>query len=337
MPNERSDPRPRVFSGIQPTGKLHIGNFIGALSLWVENQSRHNSIFCIVDLHALTVPESVPPDYLRRKVRECAAVYLACGIDPAQSAVFVQSHIAAHAELTWLLNCVTPVSWLNRMTQYKAKSDQLTTVSTGLLDYPVLQAADILLYDTDIVPVGEDQRQHVELTRDIAERFASLYGEAFVLPQPLIRESGARIMGLDNPTVKMSKSLGEISSGHSIGLLDDPSDIRRAISRAVTDSGNEVRFAHAHLGVLNLLTIVESLSGESRETIEARFDGKGYGALKRQTTDIVLDTLEPIRARYLELTADDAHLDAILQAGAERVAPIANATLERAKRAMGIG
>ena len=328
--------RPRVFSGIQPTGKLHIGNYIGALSVWVENQSRYDNVFCIVDLHALTIPEDVAPDYLRRKVRECAALYLACGIDPEQSAVFVQSHVPAHTELTWLLNCATPVSWLTRMTQYKAKSERLTTVGTGLLDYPVLQAADILLYDTQLVPVGEDQKQHVELTRDIAERFASLYEETFVLPEALIRESGARVMGLDDPTVKMSKSLGERTAGHSIGLVDDPDDVRRAISRAVTDSGNEVRFAHAQPGVLNLLTMFEVLSGEPREAIEAQFDGRGYGELKRRTTELVLDTLAPIRARYLELMADQSHLDAILRAGAARVAPVAEATLARAKRAMGL-
>src|SRR4051794_32878311 len=190
------DKRKRVFSGIQPTGKLHIGNYIGAISQWVAHQADYDNIFCIVDLHALTIPEAVDPAALRRKTREVAAIYLAAGIDPVQSAIFVQSHVAAHAELAWVLNCVTPVGWLERMTQYKAKAAQMESVGTGLLDYPVLQAADILLYDTDLVPVGEDQKQHIELARDVAGRFNRLFGEAFVLPTPMIRACGARIMGL---------------------------------------------------------------------------------------------------------------------------------------------
>ena len=211
--------RKQVFSGVQPTGKLHLGNYIGTLSQWVENQTRYDNIFCIVDLHALTIPEAVRPALLREKIREVATLYLACGVDPEKSIVFVQSHIPAHAELTWILNCVTPVGWIERMTQYKSKAAQVESVSTGLLDYPVLQAADILLYRTDLVPVGEDQKQHVELAADIAHRFNRLFGEAFVIPQPLMRAEGARIMGLDDPMTKMSKSLGEIRKGHAIGLM----------------------------------------------------------------------------------------------------------------------
>jgi len=314
---------------------MHIGNYIGALSVWVKNQSKYRNIFCIVDLHALTTPETVRSDYLRLKVREFAALYIACGIDPGQSAIFVQSHVTAHPELAWLLNCVTPVGWLERMTQYKVKSSQQQSVSTGLLDYPVLQAADILLYDTNLVPVGEDQRQHIELTRDIAQRFASLYGETFILPEALIRTSGARIMGLDDPTIKMSKSLGEQRAGHSIGLVDEPDVLARAVARAVTDPGRELRFDQASAGVLNLLTMYEVLTGEERPAVEARFEGCGYGDLKRDLTEVLIETLAPIRKRYDELMTDPAELDGILRAGAERVAPIAAATLYRAKLAMG--
>jgi tryptophanyl-tRNA synthetase len=335
MPLAHNRNKSVIFSGIQPTGKPHIGNYIGALSLWVENQDKYDNIFCVVDLHALTNPEAVRPDYLRTKVREFAALYIACGIDPLRSAIFVQSHIPAHSELAWLLNCVTPVSWLERMTQYKVKAARQESVGTGLLDYPVLQAADILLYDTNLVPVGDDQRQHVELTRNIAQRFAALYTETFVLPKALIRDSGARIMGLDNPDDKMSKSLSELRAGHSIGVVDPPDVIRQAIARAVTDPGRETRFAHASPGVLNLLTIYRALSGENRADIEARFDGRGYGDLKRDLTDLVIEKMTPIRKRYHELMAESTELDKILQEGAARVAPVAETTLQRVKIAMG--
>jgi tryptophanyl-tRNA synthetase len=337
MPPARNKTKPVAFSGIQPTGKMHIGNYIGALSLWVENQDTYDNIFCVVDLHALSDPEAVRPDYLRAKVREFAALYLACGIDPERSVVFVQSHIPAHSELAWLLNCVTPVGWLERMTQYKVKAARRESVGMGLLDYPVLQAADILLYDTDLVPVGDDQRQHVELTRDIAQRFAALYTDTFVLPEALIRQSGARIMGLDSPDDKMSKSIGELRAGHSIGVVDPPDVIRQAIARAITDAGCETRFAHASAGVLNLLTIYQALSGDDRTTIEARFDGRGYGDLKRDVTDVVIEKMTPVRERYRELMADSAELDRILREGARRVAPIAEATLHRVREKMGCG
>lgn len=327
--------KPVVFSGVQPTGKMHIGNYIGALSLWVENQDKYDNIFCVVDLHALTVPEAISPDYLRRKVREFAALYIACGIDPDRSAIFVQSHLSAHSELTWLLNCVTPVGWLERMTQYKAKAARLESVSTGLLDYPVLMAADILLYNTNLVPVGDDQKQHIELTRDIAQRFAFLYRPVFTIPEPLIRTSGARIMGLDDPETKMSKSLGETRPEHSIGLVDDPDTIRRTIARAVTDSGREMRFDHASPGVLNLLTIYEVLSGAERDAIEAHFVGKGYGDLKRELTDLVVEVLRPIRKRYAELMSDPAEINRQLAKGRDRIAPIAEATMQRVRQAMG--
>ncbi|MBZ5537496.1 MAG: tryptophan--tRNA ligase [Acidobacteriia bacterium] len=330
------EPKKRVFSGIQPTGKIHLGNYLGALKHWVENQSQFDNIFCIVDLHAITIPETVKPDEFKRKILEVAALFIACGIDSKQSAIFTQSHISAHAELTWLLNCVTPIGWIERMTQYKSKADRLTTVSAGLLDYPVLQAADILLYKADRVPVGEDQKQHVELTRDIAQRFHSLFGEVFVIPEPMIWSSGARIMGLDDPTIKMSKSLGEQRKGHSIGLTEPPETIRESILRAVTDSGNEVRFAHGSAGVRNLLEIFEVISGKTREEIESHFHGKGYNFLKREVADQVIAALQPIQDQYSRIMADPGHLQQILREGADRVRPMAEETLRRVKRSMGL-
>jgi tryptophanyl-tRNA synthetase len=326
----------RVFSGVQPTGKLHLGNYIGALSQWVENQTQYDNIFCVVDLHALTIPGAVKPETFRQKVREVAALYLACGVDPEKSIVFIQSQVPAHAELTWILNCVTPVGWLERMTQYKSKAERAESVSTGLLDYPVLQAADILLYGTDLVPVGEDQKQHVELTADIARRFNRLFGEVFAIPQPLLRTSGARIMGLDNPTIKMSKSLGEIRKGHAIGLLDTSDTIRETIMSAVTDSGMETRFDHASPAVRNLLTIYESLAAKSRVEIEAQFEGKGYNYLKRDVVDLVNAQLTPIRDRATEILHDRSYLDSMLRGGAKKARAIAESTLCRIKQLVGI-
>ena len=328
--------RQRVFSGIQPTGRLHLGNYLGAISLWVAAQETHEVIVCIADLHALTTPESVRATDLRAKIRETAAVLLACGIDPARTILFVQSRVDAHAELAWLLSCVTPVGWLERMIQFKTRSANLESVGTGLLVYPVLQAADILLYGTDLVPVGEDQRQHVELTRDIARRFHALYGAVFTLPEAMVSPSGARIMGLDDPGVKMSKSLAESRNGHVIGLVDPPDVIRDAIMHAVTDSGREVRSDRASPGVTNLLTIYELLSGQRRDAVQAEFVGKGYSTLKRAVAELVVTTLEPIRKRYLDLFAEPGTLDAILADGAERARLVAGPTLNQVKQLMGL-
>jgi tryptophanyl-tRNA synthetase len=324
----------RVFSGIQPTGQLHLGNYLGAISLWVAAQEGHEVIVCIADLHALTTPENVRATDLRAKVRETAAVLLACGIDPARAILFVQSRVGAHAELAWLLSCVTPVGWLERMIQFKTRSANLESVGTGLLAYPVLQAADILLYRADLVPVGEDQRQHIELTRDIARRFHALFGEVFTLPEAMLRQTGARIMGLDDPTAKMSKSLGETRNRHAIGLVDPPDVIRDVIMHAVTDSGREVRPEHASPGVTNLLTIYELLSGRGREAVQAEFVGKGYSALKRVVGELVVTTLEPIRQKYLDLSAEPETLDAILAVGAERARALAGPTLNRVRQLM---
>lgn len=321
----------RVFSGIQPSGNIHLGNYLGAITQWVASQDAYDNVFCIVDLHAITVPYE--PQTLLAKTRELAALYLACGLDPRKSAIFVQSHVREHTELTWLLNCLTPLGWLERMTQYKSKAQKQESVGTGLLDYPVLMAADILLYDTDLVPVGEDQKQHVELTRDLAQRVNFMFGDIFVVPEVVIRQSGARIMGFDNPEQKMSKS--EKGQFHAVNLLDDPKLVRKTIMRAVTDSGSETRFAEAGAGVLNLLTVFEILSGWERSRIEAHFAGKGYGFLKKEVADIVITALEPIQARYQVYADDPAELNRVLRQGAERVTPRAAATMTRMKRAMG--
>jgi tryptophanyl-tRNA synthetase len=327
--------RPRTFSGIKPSGEPHLGTYLGAVKRWVEMQDENENFFCIVDLHAITVPQD--PNDLRRRTRELAAFYVAAGIDTSKSTILIQSHVSAHAELGWILNCVTPMGWLERMTQFKDKSakesDNRERISAGLFDYPVLMAADILLYDAQLVPVGDDQRQHVELTRDIAERFNRLHGETFVVPEAVIAETGARIMGLEDPNQKMSKS--DSMPGQAIGIFDDPAVIRRNIMRATTDSGREVRFDPQRPGIYNLLTIYEVLSGERRSDIEARFEGKGYGDFKRAVADLVLDVLTPIQGRSRQLLAS-GEVDDLLRQGVERAAPVANATLLRVKRALGL-
>src|SRR5512147_2087668 len=268
----------RVFSGMQPSGNLHIGNYLGALKNWVRIQPDYECIFCIVDLHAITLFQD--PKELRAKIEEIAALYLAAGIDPKQSSIMVQSMVPAHAELAWMLTCVTPVGWLERMTQYKVKAAKQESVGDGLLQYPVLMAADILLYHAGIVPVGDDQSQHLELTRDIAQRFNSLYGDTFVVPGTSLPTVGARIMGLDDPTVKMSKS--ETGAYHSVALLDPPAKIRKTIMRATTDSNPAVDFDQRGEGVRNLLTIFQAFSEWSDEQMKAHFAGMRYGELKKQ-------------------------------------------------------
>lgn len=335
--NNIKEEKKRVLSGIQPSGHLHIGNYIGAISVWVANQEIFENYFCVADLHALTIPEAVRPEDLRAKAREAAALYIASGIDPKKSVIFLQSDVPAHPYLGWILTCCTPTGWLERMTQFKAKAALQAAVGTGLLAYPTLQAADILLYQPDYVPVGEDQKQHIELTRDIAQRFNHLFGQFFKLPEPYIRQSGARIMGLDDPMVKMSKSIAEKSKGHAVGLLDQADEVRKAVMSAVTDSGNEVRFEHASPGVLNLLVLYEVLSGESRSTIEERFSSKGYGHLKKVLTDLIVQTLEPIQSRCREITEDSDELDRILGAGAERAREVADRTLAEVRRLTGVG
>lgn len=322
-----------VFSGIQPSGNLHIGNYLGAIKRWVEMQDKYDCIYCIVDMHAITVPHD--PKVLHETTLELAGLLIACGIDPERCVLFVQSHVPAHAELTWIFNCITPLGWLERMTQYKEKAARQESVSTGLLDYPVLQASDILLYQTDLVPVGEDQRQHIELTRDIAGRFNYLFGETFKLPEALISEVGARIMGLDDPTKKMSKSI--TSRYHAIRLLDDPDTIRTAVRRAVTDSGREIVFSDdpEKAGVNNLLTIYQAFTGQSREEIEAHFAGKGYGDLKREVAEVVIEALRPIQERYRAIRAERGYISEILRRGAEEARRRSEPTLTQAKHRVG--
>lgn len=332
--NETLQRRVRVFSGAQPSGRLHLGNYLGALRRWAANQTEKENFFCIVDLHAITIQQD--PEKLRQLTREAAAVYIAAGLDPEQSTIFIQSHVRAHAECTWILNCVTPMGWLERMTQFKVKSQARASVSTGLLDYPVLQAADILLYDTIEVPIGEDQKQHVELARDIAQRFNHLYGETFVVPEPVIARSGARIRALNDPTRKMSKSEAHIR-GHAVALTDDPDEIRWVIRHAVTDSGREILFSEApeKAGVNNLLEIYELLTGEGRSVIEAHFAGKGYGDLKMAVAEVVVEALRPLQTRFKELMADKAELNRILHVGAERARAVAEPKLEEVKHKVG--
>jgi tryptophanyl-tRNA synthetase len=322
-----------VFSGIQPSGNLHLGNYLGAIQRWVAEQDKYDSIFCVVDLHAITVPQD--PASLQAQTRELVGLLMACGLDPQRCVLFVQSHVTAHAELAWILNCVTPIGWLERMTQYKEKAAKQESVNTGLLDYPVLQAADILLYQTHFVPVGEDQRQHIELTRDIAGRFNHLFGETFTLPEPLIARAGARIMGLDDPTSKMSKSTD--TRYHAIRILDDPDEIRATVRRAVTDSGREIIFSDdpEKAGVNNLLTIYQLLTERSEEEIEDHFAGQGYGELKREVAEVVIEALRPIQHRYAELVKDPATIDDVLQAGAEEARRRSAPTLRMAKERVG--
>jgi tryptophanyl-tRNA synthetase len=323
----------RIFSGIQPTGRLHIGNYLGAIRHWVAAQDEFASLLCIADLHALTIPHD--PATLRAKTYEVTALLLAAGIEPTRSTLFVQSHVSAHAELAWLLNCVIPVGWLQRMTQFKDKAGALKQqVSVGLFTYPALMAADILLYDTDYVPVGEDQTQHLELTRDVAQRFNTLYGETFKLPAPLIPQVGARIMGLDTPTKKMSKS--ETRPGHAISLLDTPEDIRAKLVRATTDSLGEIRFDPYRPGVSNLLVLYELFTGSQRSEIEARFAGRGYAELKHELTEVIIAALRPLQARYHQLAADPTYLTTLLTKSADRIRPLAEKTLARAQERMGL-
>jgi tryptophanyl-tRNA synthetase len=322
----------RVLSGVQPTGNLHIGNYLGALKSWVKIQYDYESIFCIVDLHAITVYQD--PEELSHKIRELAGLFIASGIDPKHSAVVVQSSVAAHAELSWMLTCVTPIGWLYRMTQFKAKSEAQETIGDGLLQYPVLMAADILLYQAGIVPVGDDQAQHLELARDIAQRFNSLYGETFVMPATKLPAVGARVMGLDEPDKKMSKSA--TGAGHAIGMLDPPPVIRKKFMKATTDSNPGVDFETMGPGVANLLSIFQAFSDWTDDQMRSHFTGMRYGDLKKQVGEMVAASLEPIQQRYAEITADPAYLDEILREGAERVMPIANSTVELVKSRMGL-
>lgn len=326
----------RAFSGVQPTGSLHLGNYLGAVRPWVRHQVGRDNLFCVVNLHALTIPEAVSPTELAAHSRQVAALFLAAGIDPEHAAVFIQSSIREHTELAWVLNCVTPLGWLERMTQFKSKSEGRDTVGTGLLDYPVLQAADILLYDTNTVPVGEDQRQHIELARDIALRFNHLFGETLVVPSVSLPPAGARVMGLDEPTAKMSKSIAVARPGHAVGLMDPPKTIQKKVNRAVTDSGCDYDPSTASPGVINLMGILSALGGEPVSAIASRFEGRGYGYLKAEVGEAIIAELSPLQDRYTALTDDPATLDRVLNTSTERVREIAATTMARVRRAVGL-
>src|SRR5580700_9185588 len=322
----------RVLSGVQPSGNLHIGNYLGALANWVRIQHDYESIFCIVDLHAITVYQD--PGELRSKIREVTALFLAAGIDPKHSRIVVQSSVPAHAELAWMLTCVTPMGWLERMTQFKAKAAVQESVGDGLFQYPVLMAADILLYQAAIVPVGEDQSQHLELTRDIAQRFNSLYGDTFTMPETRLPAVGARVMGLDDPEKKMSKSTA--GSGHAVSLLDPPEVIRKKILRATTDSNPAVDFETAGAGVRNLLAIFQAFTECSDDALKTQFSGMRYGDLKKTVAEAVIAALGPIQKRYRDIVAEKGYIARVLEDGAEKVRPIANDTVHKVKRAMGL-
>jgi tryptophanyl-tRNA synthetase len=352
----------RVLSGIQPTGSPHIGNYLGALKNWAKIQYDYDSIYCIVDLHAITIYQD--PAELRTKILELAGMLLAIGIDPKSSSIVVQSSVPEHSELAWMLTCVTPLGWLERMTQFKSKTEVIqakspedrgalglptqwdskegemaerlvrTSIGDGLLQYPVLMAADILLYQADVVPVGHDQLQHVELARDIAQRFNSLYGDTFTMPETRLPTVGARIMGLDDPEKKMSKST--TGTGHAISLLDDPKVIQKKIMRATTDSNPEVNLDTMGAGVKNLLAIYQAFTDATDDAVRADFTGLRYGDLKKRVAEAVVAAIEPIQVRYREITADPGYVANVLKEGAARVTPAARETVEKTKRAMGL-
>lgn len=328
--------KPRIFSGIQPSAEsLHIGNYIGAIQQWKAMQDDFDAIFCIVDLHAITVPQD--PTALREATRTLAAQYLAAGIDPERSTMFVQSQVPAHAQLAWILNGITGFGEAGRMTQFKDKSARqgADAASVGLFTYPVLMAADILLYDTELVPVGDDQKQHVELARDLAQRFNSRFGQTFVVPKPQIQRETARIYDLQNPTAKMSKSAA--SDAGIVWMLDTPTAIAKKIRSAVTDTGRAVRFDRGEKpGVSNLLAILSAFRGVPIATLEAEYEGRGYGDLKRDVADVVVEAFGPIRERTTELQGDPAEVDRILEASAQRAHGIASAKLARVQEAVGL-
>jgi tryptophanyl-tRNA synthetase len=312
----------RIFSGAQPTGQLHIGNYLGALKNWVALQDEYESFYCIVNLHAITLPQD--PAVLRQKTLDLARIYLAAGLDPERSTIFIQSDVPEHAELTWVLSCISRMGELERMTQFKDKGKGNTErAGVGLFTYPVLMAADILLYQTNLVPIGQDQKQHLELTRDLAERFNRDFGETFAIPDAYIPPVGAKIMSLQDPTKKMSKS--DENPAGSIFLLDDADTITKKIKRAVTDSGTDIKFDDSRPAITNLLTIYHLLTGKSNEECENNFAGKGYGQLKGELAEVVVEFLRPFQERVKQY--DDATLEAILKPSVEKASEVAKRTL----------
>lgn len=325
--------KPVVLSGIQPSGRLTLGNYLGALKNWIALHEQYQCYYMLVDLHAITVRQDAA--VLRERCYEFLALYIACGLDPARNTLFVQSQVPEHARLAWILNCYTQMGELNRMTQFKDKSQKHTdNINAGLFDYPVLMAADILLYQSDKVPVGDDQKQHLELTRDVALRFNNIYGPVFKVPEPMIPPVGARIMGLQEPTRKMSKS--DDAPTNAVYLLDEPDVITRKLKRAVTDLGNEIRFDLGEKpGVSNLMSILSATTGESYDSIVERYNGKGYGAFKQACADAVVECLRPVQERYRAVREDTDGLRRVLRAGAEQASAAAAPTLKRVHEALG--
>ncbi|MGN8495800.1 tryptophan--tRNA ligase [Helicobacter pylori] len=321
----------RVFSGIQPTGQIHLGNYLGAIKHWVELQDEYENLFCIVNSHAITLP--IEPIFLKSQTYELVKLLLACGISPKRSGLFIQSEVDEHPALAWLLDCQVSMGEMQRMTQFKDKSlKNPKSVNVGLFNYPILMASDILLYQSDLVPVGEDQKQHLELTRNVAEKFNRDFGDCFKVPEPLIAKVGARVMGLDDPKVKMSKSHKGVN--HAIFLLDEPDVIVKKIKKAATDSMGVIAFDEKREGVFNLLNIYMLLSDESLEKIEERFKNKGYGDFKKELAEVVIQSLKPIQERYKEISDDE--VKAVLNCGAEKARPLARTTYQKAKELMGL-
>ncbi len=321
----------RVFSGIQPTGQIHLGNYLGAIKHWVEMQDEYENLFCVVNSHAITLP--IDPKFLKSQTYELVKLLLACGISPKRSGLFIQSEVDEHAALAWLLNCQVSMGEMQRMTQFKDKSlKNPKSVNVGLFNYPILMASDILLYQSDLVPVGEDQKQHLELTRNIAEKFNRDFGNCFKVPEPLIAKVGARVMGLDDPKVKMSKS--HQGANHAIFLLDEPDIIVKKIKKAATDSMGVIAFDEKREGIFNLLNIYMLLSDESPENIEERFKNKGYGDFKKELAEVMIQVLKPIQERYQEISDDE--VKAVLNCGTEKARPLARATYQKAKELMGL-
>ncbi|WP_234122650.1 tryptophan--tRNA ligase [Clostridium hydrogenum] len=330
-----SDEKKVIFSGIQPSGELTIGNYFGALKNWVKLQDEYDCYYCVVDLHAITVRQE--PKDLRRRTLELLATYIAAGIDPEKNTMFIQSHVSAHAEAQWILNCFTYVGELSRMTQFKDKSKKYegndVGVGAGLLNYPVLMAADILLYQADLVPVGKDQTQHLEITRNIAERFNTLYSPTFKIPEGYIPEKGAKIMSLQEPTKKMSKSSDNPNS--FILIMDPPDVIRKKISRAITDSIGVVKYSDEQPGVKNLMNILSITTGMAVEEIEKKYDGQGYAQFKKDVAEALVNELEPIQTKVKELVNDKTYLEEILKKGEQKASYVANKTLSKMMKKVG--
>ncbi len=331
---EQTEQKKRIFSGVQPSGNLTIGNYLGAIKNWIPMQEEFECLYCVVDLHTLTVRQK--PAELRQRSLNLLALYMACGLDPQKSILFLQSHVSAHSELAWILNCYTYMGELNRMTQFKDKSAKhADNINAGLFTYPVLMAADILLYQTDLVPIGQDQKQHLEITRDIAERFNNVYGDTFTIPEPYIPKIGAKIMSLQEPEKKMSKS--DENENSYVFILDTEDAILRKFKRAVTDSEREIRYDEVNKpGVSNLISIYSAVTGKTFSEIEKEFDGRSYGDLKEMTGQSVAEMLKPVQQRYNELTSNKDYLNSILKENSEKAAYMARKTLSKVQRKIGL-